>query len=404
MGRMTQYSFTDEERGELAQKVRSEMRAEGVDGLIVVGSGNITYLSGGIVFPYLDQRLVHPVALYLSFETGRSLFVTTFDLSDIPDQLGWQGETAAYELSETTPAKSLAAELARQLSAEDVNGKTIGMDYAHMTGGVADALAAALPSHDAIAIDDKLAALRIVKTEAEIRLLEITGRIGDRGFISALNHAEGAALDNLSYPMWEYGERYRVHVGEFGGSGVGNLSVLQGERARDLYSKTGTREVFVEHEFLRMEYSQHNYGYWVTGARTVYVGEPDGPAVKAWSDNVQLKNVAIDALRVGNKASDVYSAVSVASAESGIKFWQTTDIGHGVGTTEREAPFLAPFDQTELAAGMVVVVAVYTYGPKQELIGDKDLYLITDGAPQLLTWYRKWDQLYALHGTSARHG
>jgi Xaa-Pro aminopeptidase len=204
--------------------------------------------------------------------------------------------------------------------------------------------------------------------------------------------------------MWEYGERFRVHVAEFGGSGVGNLAIMRGERSQHLYGATGTREIFSSGEFNRMEYSVHSHGYWHTGARTVFEGLPDTAAKKAWADNLRLKKSAVDALITGNKASDVYAAVVQASKATGINFWQTGDVGHGVGSSEREAPFLALYDQTELAPNMVIVVAVYTYNDKQQLIVSKDTYLVTDGRPQLLTWYKIWDRLYALHGTSARHG
>ncbi len=403
MGRLTETCFTETEKSELQQKIAAGLKTRGVDSVLVVGASNITYLTPGLVFPYIDQALIHPVALFHSFKTDKRILACTFDLSDITEQLGWQGETLVYELTEATPEQSLAAALSGQVSVEDT-GATIGYDGDHMTGGQLEAFEQAMGDRALEPVDGTLQELRLLKTDAEARLLEIAGRMGDRGFISALNHAEGAALDTLSYPMWEYGERFRVHAGEFGASGVGNLSVLQGPRGRDLYNPTGTRETFHEGEILRMEYSVHNYGYWSTGARTVFVGTPDAPARKAWAENLALKRVALDALRPGHRACDVHGAVVAAGEELSVDFWHLSDVGHGVGAAEREAPYLAPYDDTELACGMVIVVAVYTRNEKEELIGNKDTYLVTEEGPELLTWYKNWDKLYALHGTSARHG
>lgn len=404
MSRLNQFRFTQAEKDELAQKIAKKFVAAGIDSIMAVGSSNITYLSTGIVFPYIDQKLVHPVAVYLNFKTKRRILACTFDLADIPEQLGWDGETIVYELNEATAEASLALALSTQVAQGLTNGEVVGADYEQMSGHQLASFQTALPNSVIQSVDTVLAELRMTKTAAEIRLLEIAGRMGDRGFISALNHSEGAALDALSYPMWEYGERFRVHVAEFGGSGVGNLSILQGARGRDLYSKTGTREIFNEGEFLRLEHSVHNFGYWATGARTVFIGYPDSNANQAWADNLLLKTAAVDALVVGNRASDVYAAVVTASEKTAIPFWEIGDVGHGIGASERESPYLAPYDHTPLAAGMVVVVAVYTLNSKQELICNKDIYLITDSKPELLTWYKNWDTLYALHGTSARHG
>ncbi|MEM7802223.1 MAG: M24 family metallopeptidase [Chloroflexota bacterium] len=404
MSRLNQFHFTQAEKDELAQKIAQKFIAAGIHSIIAVGSSNITYLSTGIVFPYIDQKLVQPVAVYLNFKTNRRILACTFDLADIPEQLGWDGETVVYELTEATPEASLAVALSKQVAQDLADGEVLGADYGHMSTRQLTSFQTALPHASIQSVDHILTELRMIKTAAEVRLLEIAGRMGDRGFISALNHSEGAALDTLSYPMWEYGERFRVHVAEFGGSGVGNLSVLQGARGRDLYSKTGTRETFNEGEFLRLEYSAHSFGYWTTGARTVFIGYPDSDAKQAYANNLVLKTAAFNALVAGNRASDVYAAVVTTSEKRAIPFWEIGDLGHGIGASEREAPYLAPYDETVLAAGMVVVVAVYTFNSKQELLCNKDIFLITDSKPELLTWYKNWGTLYALHGTSARHG
>lgn len=404
MGRLNQVHFTQTEKDELAHKIKSRFVAAEINAMIAVGSSNITYLSNGISFPYIDQGLVHPVGIYICFKTNRRILACTFDLADIPEQLGWDGETLVYELTESSPEASLAAALARQTVSGKAGSSVIGIDAEQMSGRQFESFKVALAEQELRPVDSILQELRMTKTDAEVRLLEIAGRMGDRGFISALNHSEGAALDQLSYPMWEYGERFRVHVAEFGGSGVGNMSILQGHRGRDLYSKTGPRETFYEGEFLRLEYSVHNYGYWATGSRTVFIGYPDSEANQSWSDNLVLKTAAVNALLAGNKASEVYGAVAAASEKTGIEFWRTPDVGHGIGASEREAPFLAPYDQTVLEPGMVVVAAVYSYNAKRELICNKDIYLITDSTPELLTWYKNWDSLYRLYGTSARHG
>ncbi|MDG1996505.1 MAG: M24 family metallopeptidase [Emcibacteraceae bacterium] len=125
---------------------------------------------------------------------------------------------------------------------------------------------------------------------------------------------------------------------------------------------------------------------------------------KTWENNQTLKNIALKKLRSGVKSSEVYTAVKSASDELKIPFWQDIDIGHGVGTSEREAPYLAPFDDTPLMAGMVIALGIYTYGDDDELICNKDMYLVTDEEPRLLNWYKSWDDLYVVYGTSARHG
>ena len=52
---------------------------------------------------------------------------------------------------------------------------------------------------------------------------------------------------------------------------------------------------------------------------------------------------------------------------------------------------------------MVVALDIYTRGPAEELIHDKDVYAITADGHRLLSWYRNWDRLYAVTGFRATH-
>lgn len=402
MARLDQLTLTATERAELTLRQRGALIDAGYDAFIAVGSANIVYLSG-VVFPYLDQEMIHPVALFRDFVNDRHVILCTFDVAGVPVDCGWDGEVVIYELTAPTPQRSLAQALVRIMIETPV--ARIGFDDGHMKGGLHDALAAALPvGIDLVPGGKVLSEMRMIKTPAEVRVLEATARIGDRGVISALNHAEGAAMDRLSFPMWEFGERLRVHVGEFDGSGTGNLSMLQGKRATKLYSRTGVRETFNPSEFLRMEYSCHNHGYWISGTRTVYNDRPHQGAREAYADNLALRTMALSELTAGRRACDVYDAVARESARTGIRFWDAAEVGFGVGTAEREAPYLVPWDKTVLRAGMVVTVGVYTYGTEGELICNRDVYAVTEGQPELLSWYKHWSYLYSLHGTSARHG
>ena len=398
MSRMNDILLSSAEKQILNEKFESKIKSNGYDALLVFGSSNITYLSCGIVFPYLDQKVVQPVALYICYKTSKRIIVCTNDLADISEQLSWNGDVVIYELNQQTPEASIAQALKGHIS-----GK-VAIDENYMTTAQIDALKAAIGGLTTVSGDQAFDELKLVKTDAEIRLLEIACRMGDRGFVSALNHSEGAALDALSYPLWEYAERFRVHVGEYGGSAVGNMVVVQGDDCKELYARCEPRAVLNEHGFVRLEYSLHNSGYWITGSRTVYLGESNEQAEKAWANNQTLKNIALKKLRPGVKSSEVYAAVASASEELNIPIWQDIDLGHGVGTSEREAPYLAPFDDTLIMAGMVMALGVYTYGDDEELICNKDMYLITDDEPRLLNWYKNWDDLYVLYGTSARHG
>jgi Xaa-Pro aminopeptidase len=249
--------------------------------------------------------------------------------------------------------------------------------------------------------DDMLRRLRQVKTEAEIRLLERAARQSDRAVISALNHMEGT-IDVLSYTVTEFTERLRVHVGEFGGSAAGHIATLQGADAQVYYLPP--HGSFREGNLVRLELTNHHRGYWADATRTIVIGEPTEAQERAYRKNIALKKIALENLRPGNTGQSIFNTVSEIAQSQGIELWHEAGFGHGVGTSEREAPYLTAGDPTPLEPGMVLVLAIYTYGPRRELICSKDTYAIVEDGHRLLSWYKNWDALYRVLGHTARHG
>jgi Xaa-Pro aminopeptidase len=310
---------------------------------------------------------------------------------------------AVYTAHDGLPPHGLIVVLAKTLSELGMEKSRIGIDLASMTQSFMEDLQQTLPKVEWVPVDDVWRALRAVKTDAEVRLLEEAARQADRAMVSALNHMEGCAHDALSYSLWEFTERIRVHVGEFAGSASGHLATLQGADMR-IYSKP-PRGVFVTGNPVRAEATNHHFGYWGDTARTFFIGQPPQEFARAFQDNISLKRTALELFRPGAACSEIYDSVDQTARRAGIDLWREPGLGHGVGTCEREAPYLCPRDTTVLQPGMVLVLAIYTHGPRGELICSKDTYQITQEGYRLLSWYRNWDsKLYRVMGSTARHG
>ena len=52
---------------------------------------------------------------------------------------------------------------------------------------------------------------------------------------------------------------------------------------------------------------------------------------------------------------------------------------------------------------MVIALDIYTYGPRKELIHDKDIYVITEDGHRKLSWYMTWDKMYEVYGMRTTH-
>ena len=400
MNNLADLGFKKEEKQQLEDKIRQAVNNSGLDGIMAVDSGNFTYLTRGIVLPYSDQEIMLPSLVFFGRDKENDFIVCPPELVPVVKEQDWTGTVAEYSINDGPPPAGLVGAAAALLNEK----KKIGIAANVFSQDLYVKFQKALPAARFSDSEDLLAGLRQVKTDGERRMLEIASRLGERALISAMNHAEGNVHDGLNYYLWEFGERIRVHVGEFGGSMTGNLSVQQGAKAARLYSGLDMHEEFQDGNFLRAEWTSQNYGFWASSARTLFIGEPGPAALQSYRDNLTLKQAAADMLKPGIPASEVFDAVVTAGRTHQIPFRAESGAGHGVGTSEMEGPYLDGHDRTMLKAGMVLVLAVYTYGEKGELICSKDTYEITDDGSRLLSWYKSYNDLYSMYGSSARHG
>ena len=69
-------------------------------------------------------------------------------------------------------------------------------------------------------------------------------------------------------------------------------------------------------------------------------------------------------------------------------------MGHGIGVTTYERPYLTEVDDTQLSAGMMLVLDPILYGPGAELLRTKDTVLITETGCEIVGWYKDWREPY----------
>ncbi len=386
--------ISEEDRKIIGDGIRAMMNKAAVDVLIAADPANFAYVSG-VNLPYADQYGTPKAAVLMK---DALTVVCPTEWAQLPADQGRSCEMSVYSSKEGLFTDALISHIAASAKAY---GKA-GIDRSDIPVDFMLRLEKALPDTEFTDISDEIKKLRAVKTGAEISMLENAIRFVDRAAVAALNHSEGQPCDTLSYYMWEFAERIRVHIGEFGGSGSGNITALQGSDMRFL-SKSPAG-LMREGNPVRFEATGNHLGYWGYGTRTFFIGEAD-PAFEAdYKKNIALKKEAEKYLRPGVRADEVYAAVIKAAAETDTAVFTEAGVGHGIGLSEKESPYLCPADSTVLTEGMVIVLAVYTYGPDKELICSRDTYEITAEGCRLMSWYKNYDKLYTINGTHARHG
>ncbi len=383
---------------ELKTKIRQAIEKKDCDAIVAVGVDNATYLSG-CVFPFADNYPDRKVVLVQTKE-GNASVICPFDWAQAIRDQGWEESLVTYDENAGMPPTAVVKALAAVLSGQGIARGKVGLDTSRASKRFMDELLNSLPGVDWVSCDQMFRDLRIIKTKVEVDLLERAAKQSDKGIIGALNHLEGA-VDVPGYTISEFSERVRVHLIEFESSGIGHLAVLQGTDMRQYYASQ--RGTFSQGSLVRIDVTNHYLGYWSNTGRMAIIGRPTVGQAKAYEDNLVLKAVAQKALKPGGRCNHVFHEVEKTAEGTGIRYWHDVGVGHGVGVSHREAPYLHRYDTTLLEPGMVLVLDIYTYGPLGELIHSKDTYEIVEGGFRLISWYKNWDRLYAVTGFRAAH-
>jgi Xaa-Pro aminopeptidase len=373
------------------------MVREDVGAVLATGAGNFTYLTQTSL-PFAPSFPDHR-ALAVQPLDGRPAIISPSAWADAVQAQDWTGYL--FEYAAGRPYAALLATTSEAVAEMGLAQSRIGFDAAWMPVALVDGLREALPKVQWRPCDRLLRDLRVIKTREEQELLQEAVRQSDRAIVSALNHTEGT-IDAVSYSLAETAERLRVHVGEFGGSATGHLGIVQGPDARHLY--VPAHDQLRAGNLVRLDLTNEYRGYWSSAGRTVSIGQPTEAQVRTYRENLALKAAAVRMLRPGQSSQEVYATVAREAEEAGIAFLADAGAGHGLGTSEREAPYLAAHDATVLESGMVLALDIYTRGPDRELVHSVDVYAIEADGPRLMSWYRNWDRLYPVVGTTARHG
>ena len=368
------------------------------DAVLAFGVDNFNYLTQTVLpfaWHYPTRR-----AAALFPKNGRPVVTCPLDWSEVVKDQDWIGEIVPQDEALAVGDDAVMGSLTKIIRNLELEGKTIGVDTSRITKSLMDSLMKQFPSVKWVPVDAVIRELRLVKTSSEVSYIEKACKQADRGIVYALMHLEGT-VDNPGYTISEFTERIRVHINENGASGVGLLNTAFGTECQIYY--TPQRGWVKEGDLFRMDVSSEYLGYWANVGRMGVTGSPTAEQEAAYRDNLRLRASALETLKPGVACNEVYTQVVRAAEKQGIAFWKEVGIGHGVGASHHEPPYLNLSDGTELKEGMVIALDIFTYGPRQELIHSKDIYHITEGGHRKLSWYRDWKELYEVTGFRATH-
>jgi Xaa-Pro aminopeptidase len=372
-------------------RTRAELKDAGIDIAVVSSYANSTYVTGIEV----------PVPFGAGAELTYAPWLAVLDAADgsalvAPPGAGSGAVENGYEIftfqgfdsfHPTDPDGTYVAQLAAALKWIGATGGrgTIGVETRSLPLVAAQTIERTLPGWRTVDVEPELKQARWVKTAREIALLRRTSHLADVShntlaeLCRTAGQSEIAMFAEISRRIFDAAGRDIMLSGE----------LVTGPRTTTVQYPAGPRDRVTEPgDAALMDLSGRFNGYWFDCTNThVIAAEATAEQTRYARASQAACEAAMDALRVGNKASDASNAAAAAFQKFGLE--QAHYAGHQIGVTVNEFPRLVPYDHSPIEAGMVFSVEPGVYqGPGGNFgARSEKMVLVTDSGPEILSTF-----------------
>ena len=189
---------------------------------------------------------------------------------------------------------------------------------------------------------------RRVKTARELDLLRTSARAADRAQVLAHEHIRPGMTERDLFRMLVDG------VFSNGGEAITMIQVAAGERST-FSNPTPSDRVIESGDVVKIDIFATTAGYLSDTGRSVFVSRISPEHRSTWTAMADTLLAIYEVVRPGNSTADLWRTFVKAFAghgmEPAIRF-----LGHGLGLSLHEEPFIASHTDTALEAGMVFAV------------------------------------------------
>ena len=222
------------------------------------------------------------------------------------------------------------------------------------------------------------ARLRMVKTPEEVE------RLSEAALITEAAIQASARAIRVGATQREIAAAFRASVvAEEAGIRADNVSI---DRGAALGNVNSPDDRVRDGRVVRYDVGAIHRGYAADIARCFSAGPPEDRVAHGYEAVRRGQAAALEVLRPGVRASEVFEAAVAATREAGLRHYQRTHVGHGIGIAGGyDRPLLAPDDHTVIEPGMVLCVETPYYEVGRHGLQVEDMVLVTDDGFEFLS-------------------
>ncbi|MFZ7946862.1 MULTISPECIES: M24 family metallopeptidase [Bacillaceae] len=340
------------------EKLRADFSQHGIDGMLITSPYNRRYISNftgsaGVVLISADK----------------AQFITDFRYIEQASKQCTGFEIVKF--SGSIPEE--AARLVKELGIKKLGFEENDVTYSSYKVYEEEVEAELVP------ISGVIEKLRLIKTEAEIKILKVAADIADAAFKHILDFIRPGITElEVSNELEFFMRRAGATSSSF------NTIVASGIRSA-LPHGVASDKVIESGDFVTLDYGAYYNGYASDITRTVAVGKPDAKLNEIYNIvlEAQLRGMAGIKPGLTGKEADALTRNYITEKGYGEYFGHST--GHGIGLEIHEGPSLSMKSDLLLQPGMVVTCEPGIYVPGLGGVRIEDDAILTADGNEALT-------------------
>lgn len=343
-----------------------------LDAVVAVSPENFIYASGANIETVASIRPRQAFAVFLAVRDP-FLLACTMETDQIVSE-SWINDVRGYTEFVADPVKRLAEEL----QAENLSNGRVGIDLDYIPASDLTRLQSYVPGISFVNSSAKISNIRAVKTSEEIGLLETAAKATHQSVLDAL------AASTLGDDERTIANRIAHNMIDTGAQSIGFLYFASGDRTLQPHANAIAGRVPREGDIIRFDVCG-KYGTFMSDfARTYSAGNPTQAQKQTYASLVACETKAIEAVRPGVTAEDIFYACGEEFKRHGLAF-HMPHVGHSFGVELHENPMLRPGNKMKLQPGMVINIEPGVRDEEGSLYHTEDLVVVTEDGFRLLT-------------------
>ena len=362
--------FTSEVLARRMERATAQAAAAGLTGVLVTPGPDLVYFTG-----YRPVAITERITMLVLQTTRDPAMIVP--ILERPDAEGAPG-AAAVSLTDWADGSDPYAATARLL---DPRGRYAVSDSAwamHLLG-----LQQTLPDSGYVSMTAALPMLRAVKDAEELERLAAAGAAADASFEQILGVRFAGRRER------DIGADLAGLLRNHGHSEVDFTVVGSGPNGANPHHEVSERTI-QEGDMVVLDFGGLKDGYGSDTSRTVHVGEPTEEERQVFEIVRHAQQAGFDAVRPGIACQEIDRAARKVIADAGYGEYFIHRVGHGIGVTTHEPPYMVEGEERLIEPGMCFSIEPGVYLPQRFGVRIEDIVVATeDGGRRLNNTHRE---------------